>query len=90
MEIKAPAGYVGGRLRNSWYVTTGTPSEGAGREPNKAGAESIAEMKKITTGGVCYLTNNLPYAVAIEYGHSKRAPAGMVRVNVTRIAEMHK
>ena len=28
-----------------------------------------------------YLTNKLPYAQALEYGHSQQAPSGMVRVS---------
>ena len=28
-----------------------------------------------------YLTNKLPYAQALEYGHSAQAPNGMVRVS---------
>lgn len=33
-----------------------------------------------------YLTNNLPYAIPIEEGHStEKAPQGMVRKNVRRI-----
>jgi hypothetical protein len=88
MDIQKPKGYVGGRLRNSWYVTMDKPSDGSGREPNKAGAGSLTELKNIGVGGVCFLTNNLPYALPVEYGHSKQAPAGMVRINVTRVAEM--
>jgi len=29
---------------------------------------------------VIYLQNNLPYALALEYGHSKQAPLGMVEI----------
>src|SRR5690242_8985183 len=90
MTIQAPKGYVGGRLRNSWYTTVGTPSEASGREPNKTGAGSIGDLKNIGVGSVCYLTNNLPYSISIEYGHSKQSPAGMARINVTRVAETMK
>ena len=42
-------------------------------------------------GNVVYLTNNLPYAQRLEYeGWSKQAPAGMVRVNMARIADIMK
>ena len=90
MTIQAPKGYVGGGLRNSWYTTVGTPSEASGREPNKTGSGSIADLKNIGVGSVCYLTNNLPYSISIEFGHSKQAPAGMARINVTRVAETMK
>ena len=32
-----------------------------------------------------YLQNNLPYALALEYGHSKQAPAGMVAMTVAEL-----
>ena len=90
MDIQAPKGYVGGRLRNSWYTTVGTPSDGQGRDPDKAGGGSLADLKNIGVGSVTYMTNNLVYAIPIEFGHSKQAPAGMVRINVTRVAETMK
>jgi hypothetical protein len=33
-------------------------------------------------GEIIYLTNSLPYARRLEYGWSKQAPAGMVRITV--------
>jgi hypothetical protein len=35
--------------------------------------------------GSIYLTNNLPYIGALEYGHSKQAPAGMVRLTIEQV-----
>ena len=34
---------------------------------------------------VFWQVNNLPYAESIEYGHSKQAAQGMVRINFIRI-----
>ena len=89
---KAPKGYAGGAFRNSWYVSLGTPSDGAGRAPNKAGADSLRDLQGIGgAGNVTMLTNNLPYGIRLEYeGWSKQSPAGFVRVNVARIAETVK
>ena len=36
----------------------------------------------MVAGDVIYLTNNLPYAVPLEEGYSKQAPAGMVALTV--------
>jgi hypothetical protein len=36
---------------------------------------------------VIYLTNALPYARRLEYGWSKQAPSGMVRISAMRFAE---
>jgi hypothetical protein len=32
--------------------------------------------------------NNLPYAVPLEYGHSKQAPGGMVRITLARFQQI--
>lgn len=36
----------------------------------------------ITLGERVFISNNLPYAEAIEDGHSKQAPMGMVKVTI--------
>jgi hypothetical protein len=50
---------------------------------------SIAD--KVTAwncNGSIFLTNNLPYIGALEYGHSKQAPSGMVRLTVERFRSL--
>ncbi len=32
--------------------------------------------------------NNLPYAIALEYGHSDQAPGGMVRITQARFQQI--
>lgn len=69
----APKGYAGGSFRNSWYLSMTTPSDGAGRAPNKGGADSLRDLDGLPhAGGVTMLTNNLPYGIRLEYeGWSK-------------------
>lgn len=81
----APPGYVGGRLRANWQYGENAPREGelwtpiTGPFPDKNPIEVAAEAG----GKTHYLVNNLPYAQAIEDGHSeKQAPAGMVGITV--------
>ena len=56
--------------------------------PDKSGSASIARAESFTaqweTGGVCYITNNLPYIMPLEFGHSTQAPAGMARITVEK------
>lgn len=72
-----------GRFRANWNVSFGTPdytttpSVAQGR-----GDLQAAEALKSPVGGVTYISNGLPYAQRLEYGWSKQAPAGMVRVTV--------
>lgn len=65
-----------GRARANWFPSIGTI---------KHGTSTLTEV--ITTiedapGKVFYLTNNLPYIKPLEFGSSKQAPQGMVRVAV--------
>lgn len=49
-------------------------------------APTVARVSKgalsMKAGDIIYLVNNLVYARALEYGHSKQAPAGMVRITI--------
>ena len=48
----------------------------------EAGAAVIAGLK---SGGVIWISNNLPYARRLEYGWSQQAPAGMVRLSIIEV-----
>ena len=54
-------------------------SAGNGKESSN---RAIAFATGLKAGGTVYLTNNLPYIMALEYGHSRQAPAGMARITV--------
>ena len=85
MDIKAPPGYTGGRFRGNWQVSFDSPSQGETGRIDKSGGETLAagnlmiEQFKVGTKAV-YFCNNVPYAYRLEFGHSKQAPNGMVRV----------
>ena len=89
----APNGYVGGRFRGNWQVTFDMPATGeldridpTGAMTLKSGIEQIWQYSY----GVqfVYFTNNLPYSVKLEFGHSMQAPNGIVRV-ATLNAQAH-
>jgi hypothetical protein len=81
---KGPPGYVGGRFRGSWQVTVGAPADGQVSDIDPAGSATIIKAQATINGVSCgppvYIVNNLPYAIPLEYGHSKQAPLGMVRL----------
>ena len=57
-------------------------------EPDKSGQKSIAALTaflKGFNGGEMWILNGIKYGTALEYGHSKKAPQGMVRRNIARI-----
>lgn len=84
MDIKKPEGYVGGRFKNNWYVgfdsqpteTNDTP-DASGQGSNSRGL-AVLEVFRVGQVNSIYFTNNLPYAPALENGHSNQAPGGMV------------
>lgn len=77
-----------GRLRGNWIVSTGRPTVAVldRTDPSGAQAQNAIVMGVRGVGHVNYMTNNLDYALEIEYGGSPRkAPQGMVRINFARI-----
>jgi len=77
-----------GRARANWGVAIGTPGTTYDITlADKSGQATLAKAADGTMGWNCrgsiFLTNNLPYIGALEYGHSQvQAPNGMVRVTM--------
>ncbi|MBI0154115.1 hypothetical protein [Gilliamella sp. W8128] len=84
-KSKPPKNYSGGLFRGNWQISFDIPVTNAidridptGMDTLKDGIEQIGRY----TYGVksVYFTNNLPYSVRLEFGHSKQAPNGIVRI----------
>lgn len=75
-----------GRFRGNWQVGVGSVNTDTSAAPDPGGGGAIAgaaeKLKGAPLAGVIYFTNSLPYAKPLEYGHSKQAPQGMVRLTV--------
>lgn len=72
-----------GRFRANWNVSYGTPDYTATLSTNKArGDAEAAKALTLPVGGVVFLSNGIPYGERLEYGYSKKAPTGMIRVTV--------
>lgn len=91
MDIKAPAGYTGGRFRGNWQVGLDAKPQGETGRIDKSGNDTIAagnlviESFRVGVQAV-YFTNNVPYACPLEFGHSSQAPGGMVRLTAADAA----
>jgi hypothetical protein len=88
---KAPKGYVGGRFRANWNTSIGSPALDTTTIVDPSGAFAIGNAAKNLGGAgtVTYMSNGLPYGPRLEYqGWSNQSPAGFVRVNVARYAEL--
>lgn len=85
MDIKAPAGYTGGRFRGNWQVGLDAAPQGETGQVDKSGGKALAAgtlvIERFRVGmQAVYFTNNVPYAYPLEFGHSSQAPGGMVRI----------
>lgn len=79
-----------GLFKNNWMVginekntsTTRYVAKTATGEPGGAVLKrATATINGVKLGDIIHVSNSLPYAWRLEYGYSKKAPAGMVRVN---------
>jgi hypothetical protein len=78
-----------GRLRSNWIPSINAPKliEAGTTSEASAISDVASTTARVKFGDTFYLTNNLPYAVPIEFGHSKRFPEGMLRRNVAKYAQ---
>ncbi len=81
---------LSGRARGNWQFSKSAPAQGeieGVRTEAVTGAEARAGVLDSGPNDVVYLTNNLPYIDALERGTSRKAPNGMARRNIRRVAE---
>lgn len=81
-----PKDYVGGRFRASWALTDTTPGAGAAADDKASypGKGSITASFK-NPYDIAWVVNNLPYAGALEEGHSTQALDGIAAVSVMEV-----
>lgn len=77
-----------GRFRNNWNPSANKPNFRTTESVDKSGSNAIGNVKATIQASnstdSLHLSNGLPYAQRLEYGWSKQAPSGMVRVNIAR------
>lgn len=72
-----------GRARGSWLVAINRPADGTAESPGDFGyVAATTKAQRVLKGYKAeqdvHLTNNLPYIVPLNQGHSQQAPAGFV------------
>ena len=75
-----------GRARASWTIAGGQADRAVA--PVGQTAYPIPQVPlglPLTPGEPIWISNNLPYIVRLEEGHSKQAPAGMVAVSIAEV-----
>ncbi len=81
-----------GLAQANWMPGSGAPDTRTTDSPSGAADTSITRLDQaldnhaFSQDGSFYITNALPYAEALEYGHSGQAPQGMVRLTAAEFA----
>lgn len=91
-KLAAGQDYTGGRFKNNWRTAVGSAMDRSTIDkPDSSGLTSRVLMDvKIEgwrAGRTIWITNSLPYAKKLEFGHSKQAPTGIVRLTVQNYAQ---
>lgn len=75
-----------GRFRANWQYGVGQANATVTAQTDQSGTATIARIATAAAsarlGDVIYLSNSLPYALRLEAGYSKQAPAGVVGLTV--------
>jgi hypothetical protein len=83
-----------GRFRNNNIVSLGSADYSEQQGDDKSGATAIQRGSAVIANGrpysVIYIQNNLPYAEALENGHSQQAPAGVYGVSFHGVTQAYK
>lgn len=82
-----------GRFRGNNIVSVGAPVYTSTVNVDPTGAETINQGLSAMTGlepfTQVFIQNNLPYAVPLEDGHSKQAPAGIYAVSFNGVSQAY-
>lgn len=103
-ELFSPKGYIGGRFRANWQFTLDAPSMAVIEAVDPDGETAMGALRAVlntmhvSTSKTAHFVNNLPYAMAIEFGvdgksplypiWSKQAPRGVVRVSLAEAQQL--
>jgi len=75
-----------GQFRHNWRFAIGGPDTSTTKMTDRDGTATVNEaltvLRQFKLGDVIHISNSLPYAYRLEYGWSKQAPQGMVRLTV--------
>lgn len=82
-----------GRARGNWFPSINVPATGTTTDTDPSGAKALAAINAVVgsaeLGDTVWLTNNLPYILPLENGHSQQAPQGMVDINLEAVADFY-
>jgi hypothetical protein len=76
-----------GQLRASWRASLGSvdTSKVFHTDPASPLPPPIFPLKVVPVNSIIHISNSHKYVIPIEFGHSKQAPYGMVRVTLASL-----
>ena len=77
-----------GRARASWNLSNANIDIGVappGDYSLEDALNKVSEKSVVGMARTIWITNSLPYILALEHGHSQQAPTGMVALSVEEI-----
>lgn len=82
-----------GRFRGNNVVSVGAPVYASSESLDPSGSDTIqrglSAMSGLEPYTQVYIQNNLPYATALEDGHSKQAPGGVYAVSFNGVSQAY-
>lgn len=82
-----------GRFLGNNIVSVGAPVYASSESLDPSGSETIQRGLSMMSGlepyTQVYIQNNLPYATALEDGHSKKAPGGVYAVSFNGVSQAY-
>lgn len=81
-----------GRFKGNWQLSIDTTTSASLLREDPDGYLALADMARtansFTAGQVAYIQNHVLYGYDLEYGSSKQAPDGMLRITAARFARI--
>lgn len=75
-----------GRFRSSWTLQEGTPNVSVKADGKYQHTPPMPQLALANPFTMVWINNSLPYAERLEFGSSKQAPEGMVRLTVHEVS----
>ena len=84
--VKERTPVLTGFAKSNWQAVYGTLPEGVREIGEYAGQDEGVILGSPLAGDVIlWIANRAPYIVALEYGHSQKAPDGMARLTIESV-----
>lgn len=75
-----------GRLRANWQLTIGRPA--TGQIPLGAQVDPLVVANRLKLADDAWLSNNLPYAVPVEFGTDRQRPRRMLARAIQEVSSL--